>query len=67
MSRKPKTKKAQLNLRFDAEFAKEVEVELDRLGRIKQFSIRCIFEHFLSLKPAERDAICDPRKFQKAA
>ncbi len=50
--------KPQLNFRVEPKIKAEVVSEIKRQGRKRDFVAEKVWKHFLSLKVAERDAIC---------
>lgn len=73
-SKKPSTeakdlsKRVQFNHRVSPEFRAQIDAEIVRIARKRDAVAQRVWEHFLSLPPQERDAICAPRQsLQRAA
>lgn len=53
--------KVQYNTRIPPRLRNDVIAEIKRQGRKRDFIVARIYEHFLSLKPSERERICSPQ------
>lgn len=53
-----KSERPQLNFRMEPTLKENVEKEIKRQGRKRDVVAERVWKHFLSMKPAEREAIC---------
>jgi hypothetical protein len=72
-SKQPRTEaqelanRVQFNHRVSPEFRAKIDAEIVRIARKRDAVAQRVWEHFLSLKPEERDLICSPRRELKPA